>query len=121
MLLSAVGALGFDIISPMGDYYRSGASIHLLMIGFVLVWFSVCYWLEQTLSIENRIIKVLIYWSKNVTAIYFVQWVLFGWSMLILDANKLNAVDAALVGLIVLLITHFSVKQAGVRKLFAWV
>ncbi|MFG6100225.1 heparan-alpha-glucosaminide N-acetyltransferase domain-containing protein [Leptothoe sp. ISB3NOV94-8A] len=120
-LFSAVGILAFDVLSPIGDYYRSGASIHLLMIGFVLAWFSVCHWLEQTLSIENRIIKVLIYWSKNVTAIYFVQWVLFGWSMLILDTNKLNAVDAALVGLIVLLLTHFSVKRAGVRKLFAWV
>ncbi|EKU96189.1 Protein of unknown function (DUF1624) [Leptolyngbya sp. PCC 7375] len=120
-LFSAVGILAFDVLSPIGDYYRSGASIHLLIIGFVLVWFSVCHWLEQTLSIENRIIKVLIYWSKNVTAIYFVQWVLFGWSMLVLDINKLNAVNAALVGLIVLLITHFSVKRAGVRKLFAWV
>ena len=121
LLLSAVGALGFDVISPMGDYYRSGISIHLLMMGFVLVWFSVCYWLEKTLSLENRIIKVLIYWSKNVTAIYFIQWVLFGWSMLILDTNKLNAAGAALVGLIVLLITHFSVKRPEVRKLFMWV
>lgn len=121
LLLSAFGILAFDVISPRGDYYRSGASIHLLMIGFVLSWFSVCYWFEQTLGIENRIIKVLIFWSKNVTAIYFVQWVLFGWSMLILDANQLNAVNAALVGLIVLLITHFSVKREGVRKLFSWV
>ncbi len=120
-LLNAVRVLAFDVISPTGDYYRSGAGIHLLMIGFILAWFSVCYWLEQTFSIENRIIKVLIYWSKNVTAIYFVQWVLFGWSMLILDSNKLNAVDAAFVGLIVLLITHFSVKRAGMRKLFAWI
>ena len=120
-LLSAFGVLAFDVISPKGDYYRSGASVHLLMIGFVLSWFSICYWLEQKFGIENRIMKVLIYWSKNVTAIYFVQWVLFGWSMLILDVNKQNAVDAALIGLVVLLITHFSVKGTGVRKLFSWV
>ncbi|MDJ0693536.1 heparan-alpha-glucosaminide N-acetyltransferase domain-containing protein [Mastigocoleus sp. MO_188.B34] len=121
VLLSSLEIFSFQVFSPIGDYHRSGAGLHLVIIGFVFLWFNVCYWLEQKFGVENRIIKVLVYWSKNVTAIYFIQWVLFGWSMLIFDQNKQNAFDAALIGLTVLLITHFSVKKEGVRKLFSWI
>ena len=111
----------FDVFFPNGDYERSGAGVHLLIIGFVFFWLNACYRIEQKLGVENPIIKVLIYWSRNVTAIYFIQWVLFGWSTLIFDLNKHNAFVSALIGLIVLLITHFSVKRKGVRQLFAWI
>ncbi len=121
LLLSDAGVSVLEIISPEGDYHRSGLSIHLLIISFIFVWFRVCYWLEQKIGIENKIIKVLVYWSRNVTAIYFIQWVLFGWSMLIFDSNKQNAFVAAMIGLAVLTITHFSVKSVRVRNLFSWV
>ncbi len=108
----------FDVFSPIGNYERSGASIHLLIIGFVFFWLNACYWIEQKFGVENLIIKVLIYWSRNVTAIYFIQWVLFGWSTLIFDLNKHNAFGSAIIGLFILLITHFSVKRERVRQLF---
>ncbi len=121
VILSILGLFMFDFFSPNGDYERSGAGIHLLIIGFVFLWFNACYWIEQKFGVENPIIKVLIYWSRNVTAIYFIQWVLFGWSTLIFDLNKHNAFVSAIIGLIVLLITHFSVKRERVRQLFAWI
>ena len=121
VILSALKLLNFDLFSPLGNYERSGAGIHLLIIGFVLLWLNVCYWLEHNFGVENPITKVLIYWSRNVTAIYFIQWLLFGWSILIFDSNQQNAFASALIGLVVLLITHFSVKSKRVRNLFAWV
>ncbi len=121
VILSDLKLLAFDIFSPNGDYERSGLGIHILIIGFVLLWFNACYGIEQKFGVQNPSIKVLIYWSRNVTAIYFIQWVLFGWSILIFDFNQQDAVTAAIIGLVVLLITHFSVKRKGVKKLFAWI
>ena len=121
VILSALRLFRFDLFFPNGDYERSGAGIHLIIIGFLFLWFNVCYWLEQKFGLENRIIKVLIYWSRNVTAIYFIQWLLFGWSTLIFDQNKQNAFVSAIIGFVVLLTTHFSVKRERVRKLFLWI
>ncbi|MEM6351057.1 MAG: acyltransferase family protein [Cyanobacteria bacterium P01_D01_bin.14] len=121
LLLSTLKVLAFNIISPTGDYFRSGASIHFLIIGFILSWLPICRWSEQTFTVENSIIQVLIFWSRNVTAIYFIQWTLFGWSMLIFGTNQQNAPVSAAIGLAVLLATHFSVKKAWIRNLFSWV
>ncbi|MGK7898264.1 MAG: acyltransferase [Xenococcus sp. (in: cyanobacteria)] len=121
VILSNLKLFTFDTLFPNGDYERSGLGIHLLIIGFVLLWFNACYGIEQKFGVKNPIIKVLIYWSRNVTAIYFIQWVLFGWSILIFDFNQQDAVIASIIGLVVLLSTHFSVKKEGVRKLFAWI
>ena len=119
--LSVFKFLTFDVFFPNGNYERSGAGIHLLIIGFVFFWLNACYGIEQKFGVENLLVKVLIYWSKNVTAIYFIQWVLFGWSTLIFDLNKHNAFGATIIGLFVLLITHFSVKRKRVRQLFVWI
>ncbi len=121
VILSDLKLFTFDTFFPNGDYERSGLGIHILIIGFVLLWFNACYGIEQKFGVKNPIIKVLIYWSRNVTAIYFIQWVIFGWSILIFDFNQQDALTAAIIGLLVLLITHFSVKKEGVRKLFTWI
>ncbi|MCP4296812.1 MAG: acyltransferase, partial [Proteobacteria bacterium] len=76
VVLSLGGAL-FEFF-PEGDYHRSGAGIHLLMIGFSLCWMRFCYSLAEMFRAEGLISRTLVFWSKNVTAMYFVQWVLFG-------------------------------------------
>lgn len=118
--LIVIGILTFDLF-PVGDYHRSGAAIHLLIIGFVLIWLSGCWWISNKFSSSNILIKTLVFWSKNVTAIYFIQWVIFGWSTLIFDANKQNAYAAALIGLIVLIATHLLIKTRFVKKAFSWI
>ena len=108
------------VLFPVGDYHRSGEAIHLLIIGFIFVWLSACYWISNRFS-NTSIIDTLVFWSKNVTAVYFIQWVIFGWSILIFDANKQNAYVAAFIGLIVLITTHLLVKRNIVRKAFSWI
>ena len=108
-VLVVLSAMTFRLF-PTGDYCRSGAAIHLLIIGFIFLWLPVCDWLAQRLDVNGRLISTLVYWSKNVTVVYFIQWVLFGWSMILLDANKQNPYTASLVGLVVLVITHLLCK-----------
>ncbi len=118
--LFGIGILTYDLF-PVGDYHRSGAAIHLLIIGFILMWLVACWWISEKISSTNTVVSTLVLWSKNVTAMYFIQWVLFGWSILIFDANKLNAHAAALVGLAILIITHFLIKKSFVKKAFSWI
>ncbi len=118
--LVVIGILTFDLF-PAGDYHRSGAAIHLLIIGFVFMWLSACWWISNKFSSTSIIIRTLVFWSKNVTAMYFIQWLIFGWSILIFDANKQNAYVAALIGLIVLIITHLLIKAKFVKKAFSWI
>ena len=118
--LIIIGILIFDFF-PVGDYHRSGAAIHLLIIGFIFIWLFGCWWISNKFSSTNIIIRTLSFWSKNVTAIYFIQWVIFGWSILIFDANKQNAYVAALIGLVVLIITHLLIKTRFVKKVFSWI
>ncbi len=118
LLISLIGFLLFDLFT-IGDYHRSGAAIHFLIIGFAFIWIPFCYWISNLFDKNNRIINILVFWSKNVTAIYFIQWVLFGWSILIFDTNKQNAYISAIIGLVILIITHFLIKNNFVKKVFS--
>jgi uncharacterized membrane protein len=110
LLLMIVGGLTFLLpennIFVVGDYFRSGPGIHLLILGFVFIWLSLFWLLTERLS-ENSVLRILCFWSKNVTVIYIVQWVLIGWSGLLLGYNKQTAVHAVLIGFIIVLMSHF--------------
>lgn len=116
-----IGIILFDNF-PVGDYYRSGLGVHLTIIGFVFIWLLVCYQLVEKsgLKRENLILQTLVFWSKNVSTIYIIQWIIFGWSTLILNQNHLQDIFAAAFGLFVLLITHLLVKYTHVGKLRTW-
>lgn len=60
-------------------------------------------------------------YPRSGAAIYFIQWVLFGWSILIFDAHKQNAYVAALIGLVVLIFTHLLIKTKFIKKVFSWI
>lgn len=116
-----IGIVLFDKF-PVGDYYRSGLGVHLTIIGFVLIWLLICYQLVEKsgLNRQNIILQTLVFWSRNVSAVYIVQWILYGWSILILNVNQLQDILAAAFGLFVLLITHLLVKYTPVSKLKTW-
>lgn len=106
---------------PTGSYQRSGAAVGFGLLSFVILWLLFCLWLMERVSPENPIIQVLNFWSRNVTVIYCVQWVLYGWSTLILDANAFDELTATGIGLIVLLASHLSAKSRHIRYALSWV
>ncbi|MCP4347773.1 MAG: DUF1624 domain-containing protein [Desulfobacterales bacterium] len=114
---------GLPLLSlfPVGDYYRSGLGVHLLITGFVFAWFRFCYMLTVKISSDNRIFKLLFFWSRHVTPIYFIQWVLFGWSILLFGVNNQTDITSVIIGLVVLIITHLLAKNRKIQNLFSWV
>ncbi len=114
------GIVTFDLF-PLGDYSRSGAAVHGLIIGFVLLWLNTCHWMARKFQANNRIFNLLSFWSRQITVMYVVQWILFAWSVFIFGANQQNAYVAAIIGMAVLLLSHTITKSQRVRKLFVWI
>jgi hypothetical protein len=109
----AAGALTFLLppnrIFVVGDYFRSGPGVHLVMLGFVLIWLAVCWWCVYGL-VDNPVFRLLYFWSRNVTLVYFIQWTIVGWGTLVLGSNGQSAPVAVLIGIVVLFLTHIFTK-----------
>ncbi len=95
---------GFDI----GRYCRSGPAAQLATVGFVLVWLSFSRLLARRWA-DSAVLRLLSFWSRNVTAVYFVQWVLFGWVVLVLGRNCCATPVAVSVAAVVLSAAHVAV------------
>ena len=117
---AGMGFLLSDVF-PVGDYYRSGLGIHLVIMGFVFVWLPLCLVASKKISSDNRILRVFFFWSERVTSVYCVQWILFGWSLLIFGENKQSDLVAALIGMLVLILTHQIVKHQKIQGMFSWI
>ena len=118
VLLAAAGAATFRFF-PYGEYERLGLGASLLIIAFVIGWLLL---IEKIISgsekIKNsRAAGVVYFWSMKVTNIYFLQWIIFGWSMLILDSNMLNENLAAAIGLAVMTVTDLLIRYTAVEKI----
>ncbi len=89
-----------------GDYHRSSISIHLMIIGFIGIWFWLCDLLvsfKQTSEIHS----IFQLWSKNVTKVYFIQWLLLGWSVILLGENRFSVGVSILFGVVITILTHY--------------
>ncbi|WP_432666487.1 heparan-alpha-glucosaminide N-acetyltransferase domain-containing protein [Wukongibacter baidiensis] len=116
--LGVAGLLTLDLF-PASDYSRYGFGASFIIISFVFLWLLVSEFLVNKIAImkENMISKALFYWSENVTNVYIIQWVIYGWSMLLIGANEQNDFVAVLIGLIVLLLTHMLLKYTPISRL----
>ncbi len=93
----------------IGDYYRSGPGAVIWMSGFVVIWLFLCELAVRKIP-ENAVFRILRYWSKNVTVVYFVQWMIIGWGVAIFPYMEESlTVTVALMAAAVLL-THWAVR-----------
>lgn len=103
------GVLLWNILSNkifvIGDYSRSGAAVHLTILGFIFVWLHICWWIAERIK-DSGIFRLLFYWSKNVTVVYIIQWILIGWGTLLFGYNQQSMSVVMLIGAIVFLLTH---------------
>lgn len=114
-IVAAVLLLIFKIF-PIGDYSRSGMGIHLLILGFVFIWLKICRLMELRLPTGHWAMRQLTFLSRNITTIYFVQWILFSWSILLFGANQQGPYTAAAIGLGVFILTSALVRMKPFMK-----
>jgi len=71
----------------INDYYHSRQGAMIFMSGFTLLWLYLCN--IAIVNIKRNIVLELLYdWSRNVTIIYFIQWVLMTWGIAIFGMNE---------------------------------
>jgi hypothetical protein len=111
--LAGVGFLGAGIVTwdmfVVGDYSRSGLGVHLTIVGFLLVWLPFCWLMTEKIA-DNRVFRLLDFWSKQVTTIYIIQWLLYGWGILVFGINRHTPFTAAMIGVVVFVLTHILTK-----------
>jgi len=94
-----------SVILAFGDYYRSGLPVQLLLAGFVLLWLPFLWWLDRRLA-WRAVPRYLTSLSRNITAVYLIQWVLIGWLAIGLGVFDRPSWLAALLGVPILVASH---------------
>ena len=92
-------------IFVFGDYFRSGLPVQLLLAGFVLLWLPLLWWLDRRLA-WRTVPRYLTSLSRNITAVYLIQWLLIGWLAIALGVHEQPSWLAALLGVPILVASH---------------
>jgi uncharacterized membrane protein len=86
------------------DFYRSAPGRTFMQTGFVLCWI----WLIQLLIIrfsKNLFFKLLMHCSRNITIIYFLQWIILAWGCGIMGVQQLTLVPSLFISLAAIALT----------------
>lgn len=97
-----ISATDFDY--HFNDYYHSRQGAMIFMCGFVAAWISLFHWITNRIP-WNGFFQLLTVWSKGVTNIYFLQWVMILWTYFIWS-REVHSVSALL--LLIALFTGLS-------------
>lgn len=97
-------------IIVQGDYHRSGIAVHFVIAGFVLIWLPLCKTVFNQTRELSFIHRILLFWSKNTTVVYCVQWVLYGWGILIFGCELLSVPVSLSIGVGMCFLSHALTK-----------
>jgi len=84
-----------QIIPEWLPFYRTEPADTLFHLGFVLLWLAIFHWLSKKI-VTNPIFKLLTFCSRNITAIYIIQWILICWCMAFTGYLHLNMISTLL-------------------------
>ncbi len=81
--------MGIDVGLYDGEkYFHQTITGNLIIISFTLCWISLIYFASKPLKVFIK--TILGRWSRNVLSIYFIHWIIIGWSsFLIYDSGYL--------------------------------
>lgn len=122
---AVITALGFIITTNnpewhVGYFLRGGPGATITNIGLVLVWLWCCQLMVNKVG-EMRFMNLFYFWSKNVTTLYIVQWIIIGWGLIVLGFNQLDLGSTLLMMLSVLIasdvITRFVSKALQKKRI----
>jgi uncharacterized membrane protein len=89
------------------DYYHSRQGAMLFMCGFVMGWLYLTKLVIDNIP-TNSFFDLLFQWSKGVTNIYFIQWIIILWSVAFFGINRSSFTTTILLILIFTGISHFT-------------
>lgn len=103
-----------DFEFHIGDYYRSGPGSMIWILGFVFVWLGVSHKITQNIR-ENKIFNIIYFWSKEITTIYFIHWILIMWGTVIFGYEKYGIFMTILLMILMVTVSHL------LSKMYKWI
>lgn len=79
------------------DFYHMGPGMAFIHLGAVMIWIRGCF-LICNLVPDNPVFRALYYLSRHITRIYFLQWVIVCWLLVLLPYRGLG-LSASLAGI----------------------
>lgn len=89
------------------DYYHSRQGAMLFMCGFVMFWLYLTKLIFDNVP-ANSFFDLLFTWSKGVTNIYLVQWIIIIWSIAFFGINSSSFITTTLLILGFTALSHYS-------------
>lgn len=83
VFLLGIAFVFLDSSSSILSYYHHGIGANLIFASIVICWLAIIRFNYQKIS--AKVINILTGWSKNVTLIYIIQWLVIAWTALILS------------------------------------
>ncbi|MGC4233249.1 MAG: heparan-alpha-glucosaminide N-acetyltransferase domain-containing protein [Niabella sp.] len=87
--------ISFKTINPHG-FYRTPFPETCWHLGIVLLALSMWYWISKRAK-DNLFFHLLTYSSKNITLLYFIQWVMICWLLPVFGFRRLDTFHSAMV------------------------
>ncbi|HOI91730.1 MAG TPA: heparan-alpha-glucosaminide N-acetyltransferase domain-containing protein [Candidatus Rifleibacterium sp.] len=111
-------------MGQFGDYYRMYPGGTLLVVTFAALWTALFLWLAGFAWLRVKLDR-LVFWSRHITLIYFVQWFIFGFSVLFLYFRRVDNpwVLVALTPLslwLTWLLTRLCLASSSFMRFFRW-
>ena len=104
-LAAIAAAIGHaDPQFPNGGYPAARPIIVAWITGFVLCWTGICHLVTSVVP-ANPVFRLLYTWSKNVTAFYFIQWLLIYWGVAVVGFRKCSLLGTVLSMAVVIALT----------------
>jgi uncharacterized membrane protein len=90
----------------LNDYYHCKPWYILFALGFTFSWLYVCDLLAKKIK-GTVIFNILMYWSKNVTNIYIIQWIVIMWgAFFVFGFNKVGYGMTVFLILVISVLSH---------------
>jgi len=104
---------------PKTEFYRTYPDLTLMHVGFAVLWLSLWHFVTARFS-EGKLFAFLQFLSKNITLIYFIQWIVIFWCFSFIGYRHLAILPSILVSLAmnvtVLLLTYMLTKTVTTEK-----
>ena len=97
----ALGSVTQPVVT-VEDYWRQGPSVLLSILGLVLTWLALADLVADRLG-NARAGRVLYGWSRRVTSMYCIHWILIGWGVGLVG-HRLLDLPAVLAAMLVVLV-----------------
>ncbi len=72
---------GWENYHVATDYFHHNLLGNLVLSSFVLAWTGVCFFLA--LRLPELVLRTLSRWSRNITVMYVIHWMIIAWSVVI--------------------------------------